>query len=302
MVSALKNGEIDAISGVAPTAVESLRAGGLVVSAIPGLFRTDLIINASTEKARNRELLDPKLRAALEHAVDRQAIIQVLSLGLAQPGGAIIPPAAGKWHANRIQAPPFNIARANQLLDDAGYRRGSDGTRQADGRAMSYEVIINPALDRAFQIIQSAFHQIGIKLAARPLDSAAAFAAQRGPDNRYAEFDMALSAGGGTPQIDPDFTLSGFTCATRGVYNTSGYCNPEFDRLYQQQSAVAESQRVDVVHRMQELLYADKPSLVVAYNNAVDAWSPKWTGILPSPRGLFGQIWPDTLIGAHQTG
>lgn len=302
MVSALKNGEIDAISGVAPTAVESLKAGGFVVSAIPGLFRTDLIINASAEKARNRELLDPRLRAALEYAVDRNAIIQVLSLGLAQPGGAIIPPAAGKWHNSRIETPAFGLARANQLLDEAGYRRGSDGVRQAEGRAMSYEVIIQPALDRAFQIIQSAFDQVGVKLAARPLDTAAAFAAQRGPDNRYADFDMAMSAGGGTPQIDPDFTLSGFTCATRGVYNTSGYCNPEFDRLYQQQSALSEPQRVDVVHRMQELLYGDRPSLVLAYNNAVDAWSPRWTGIQPSARGLFGQIWVDTLLGAYQTG
>lgn len=301
MVSALKSGEIDAISGVPTTAVDSLKSAGFTVSARPGLFRTDLLFNSSADKAKNRELLDPTLKAALEYAVDRNTIVKVVSNGLAEPGGAIVPPAAGKWHDAKIQPSSFDIAKANQLLDAAGYRRGADGVRQVDGRPMSYEVILQPELDRAFQIVQSDFDQVGVKLTARPLDSAAAFAAEKGPDNRYADFDMAISAGGGTPQIDPDFMLSGFICATRGVYNTTGYCNPAFDQLYEQQSATAEPQRVDLVQRMQELLYTDKPSIVLSYNNAVDAWSTKWTGIQPGPRGLFGQIWPDTLVHAYRT-
>ena len=301
MVSALKSGEIDAISGVAPTAVDSLKSAGFTVSAIPGFFRSDLLVNSSQNKAKNRELLDPKVREALEYAIDRKEIAQVVSLGFAQPGDSIITPPSGKWHNPNLKVAGFDVTKANQLLDDLGYRRGADGIRVADGHPMSYEVILQPTLDRAFQIIQAGFDKLGVKVTPRALDGAAAFQAQKGPDNKYADFDFALSAGGGTPQFDPDFPLSTPTCRVLGIYNTTGYCNPEYDKLYQQQSALPETQRLQAVYQMQEMLYNARPVIVLTYNNAIDAWSNKWTGFVPSGRGLFGQIWIDTFLQAHQS-
>lgn len=301
MVSALKSGEIDAISGVAPTAVESLKSASFTVSAIPGFFRNDLIVNSSQNKAKNRELLDPQVKRALEHGIDRKAIAAVLSLGFAQPGSAIIMPPSGKWHNPDLKAATFDAAQGNQLLDGLGFTRGADGTRMANGHQMAYEIILQPTLDRAFQIIQSGFEQLGVKVTPRVLDGPAAFQAQKGPDNRYADFDFALTAGGGTPQFDPDFPLSTPTCRVLGIYNTTGYCNPEYDKLYQQQAALPEAERIKAVHQMQEILYNERPLIVLTYNNALDAWSNKWAGFVPSGRGLFGQIWIDTFLEAHQT-
>lgn len=301
MVSALKSGEIDAISGVPPTAVEGLRSANFTVSAIPGFFRSDLIVNSSQNKAKNRELLNPDVKRALESGIDRKAIAQVLSLGFAQPGDAIIVPSSGKWHNPDLKVVAFDPAEGNKALDDLGFARGADGTRVADGHPMAYEVILQPDLDRAFQIIQTGFQQLGIKLTPRVLDGPAAFQAQKGPDNKYADFDFALSAGGGTPQFDPDFPLSTQTCRVLGIYNATGYCNPEYDKLYQQQASLLEPERIKAVYQMQDILYRERPLIVLTYNNALDAWSNKFTGFEPSGRGLFGQIWIDTFLRVHRT-
>lgn len=65
----------------------------------------------------------------------------------------------------------FSIAKANQLLNRAGYAMGSNGIRVADGHPMSYNVIFPPdergSGDRTFQIMQADFKKIGIQISGR---------------------------------------------------------------------------------------------------------------------------------------
>ena len=62
-----------------------------------------------------------------------------------------------------VQPLPFDLAKANEILDSLGYDAGIDGTRVADGVPMEYEVIFPldeaGAGDRAFQIIQQDFRR-----------------------------------------------------------------------------------------------------------------------------------------------
>lgn len=299
LVTALKVGDIDAIDGVPPSAAEGLKSAGFVAESTPGIDYHALDINPNPEKTRHKEILNPTVRKAFEHAIDRQQIAQVVFNGYASPGGANIPPANGFWHNPKVVPLPFSPDEANRLLDQLGFNRGPDGVRVANDEPMSYEVLLQPADNREFEILRSGFERIGVKLTPRPLDRAALSQAQRAPNGKYLDYDFALSRGG-SGGFDPDFGLSTFTCEALGVINNSGYCNPAYDQLYNQQEAAPQSERVPIVHRMQEMLNEARARVVIVYVDQIDAWSKDWSGFQESPRGMFSTLSPKTLTSVHK--
>lgn len=299
IVSALKNGDIDAIQDVPTTAVESLKSAGLVVTSQPGVGYSGLYINPTAQKTKNMELLDPKVREAFERAIDRDQVAQVVFLGHAQPGASVVPPALPKWNNPAVTPLPFDPGMANQLLDQAGFAKGGDGIRVANGHPMSYELLIQPTDDTEFRVLQAQFQAIGVKLNARALDPKAQFAAISA--NNYADYDLALGSGT-TGGYDPDFGLSSFTCFALGQFNRSGYCDPAYDKLYMQQSTGTQSDRQPLVGQMQQMLFDARVPVVLAYPEHIDAWSKDWTGFKQTPEGIFSYLPADTLTGVHRAG
>lgn len=299
LVTALKTGAIDAIDGLPPTAADALKTSGFLVQSAPGIDFNSLDINPSQTKTSNRELLDPSVRKAFEYAIDRNQVAQTVFLGFAKPGAALIPPANGFWHNPKVTPLPFSPDDANRALDQLGFNRGPDGVRLANGHPMSYEVLLKPADNREFEILRDGFDKIGVKLTARSLDAAALTQAERAPDGKYSNYDFALT-GGGSGGFDPDFGLSTFACEALGVINNTGYCDPAYDQLYNQQKAGSQADRVPVVQKMQEMLNGARPKVVVVYIDQVDAWTKDWTGFEESPRGIVSTLSPKTLTSVHK--
>jgi peptide/nickel transport system substrate-binding protein len=309
MIQAAKSGEIDAIEGgggtIPSTSVQTLKNAGWKVETGPGMTENDFIFNSNPKKPRNRELLDPRLREAFAHAIDRAQINQVVWIGYAKPAAAMIPPADGIWHDSSLQPEAFDLNLANQILDQAGYTKGPDGIRVANGHKMIYTVITPTDLtgvDRSFQIVQSAFSQMGVRLTQRALDSSAAFAAITAPgDTGYLNFDLAMWDW--VPLIDPDFMLSVLTCGQYGGWSDSGYCNPAYDTLYQQQGqAIDPAARKQIVYQMQQLIYKDRPYIFLNYVDVIEAHNPKWSGFLMSPQASFNPLSKQTMTEVHQVG
>jgi peptide/nickel transport system substrate-binding protein len=307
MITALKNHEIDAIETLPATSVATVKAAGFKVNASPGLEFHDFIINSNPNKPNHRELLDPQVRAAMDQAIDRDKIVQTSYLGYAKPGSSIVSPADGIWYDKSIQPPAFDLDAANQILDQTGkYPKGADGIRTADGHPMSYTVIFPQSLsgagDRSFQIIQADFQQIGIKLTQKTLDDSAAFDAILAPDNKYLDFD--LSMWDWVPYNDPDFLLSVLTCGQYGSWSDTAYCNKAYDQLYDQQAVTIEqSQRVQIVYQMQQIIANDRPYLVIDYPDTLEAVDAKWTGYVTDPgAGSFSSDSKLSMTQIHQTG
>ncbi|MGH3056097.1 MAG: ABC transporter substrate-binding protein, partial [Gaiellaceae bacterium] len=84
MVTTLKAHGLDAIEAAPVTALKKLRQAGLAVSDVKGLDTTDFIINSNPRKKSHRELLNPKVKEAFDHAVDRKKIVSVVWLGAAK--------------------------------------------------------------------------------------------------------------------------------------------------------------------------------------------------------------------------
>jgi peptide/nickel transport system substrate-binding protein len=307
MISALEDGQLDFIGEYTPpTAVAALRQHGLVVDVRPSLSMKDFIINANPRKTVHRELLNPLVREALEYATDRAEIIQVAWLGYAQPGTTIIAPADGSWHDPQIKPLPFNLAKANQLLNKAGYKMGPNGIRIADGHPMSYNVIFPPDEegpgDRTFEILQTDWKKIGISITQQNMDDAAASAAITAPNNKYLTFDMAMWDW--VPPVDPDFMLSVVTCGQYGGWSDSGYCNPGYDRMYARQSTLINpAQRRALIWRMQKMIYNQRPYIILDYPDIIEAHTKQWTGFVPAPvMGSVNSLSMQTLLQVHRVG
>jgi peptide/nickel transport system substrate-binding protein len=282
MVTALKSHQLDGIETVPTTSVADLKKSGFDVSETPGDAFDDLIINDNpNQEASHKELLNPLVRQAFDDAIDRTQIVNTSLLGYGSPGSTIIPPVTGNWSDPAIKPVPFDLAKANALLDQAGYKMGSNGLRIADGHPMSYAVIMPSDITdtygaRSFAIIQAAFKQMGVQLTPTDLDNSAAYSAITA--NNYKNFE--LSMWDWYPETDPDFMLSVLTCGSWNVWNDTGYCSKTYDSMYSQQSAaVNTASRQQIIYQMQQMIAAAAPYLVLDYPDSIEAHSTKWTDL-----------------------
>jgi peptide/nickel transport system substrate-binding protein len=289
---------------VPPTSVATLKAAHFQVRSSPGVAFDDFIINSNPQQqASHAELLNPLLRQAFDHAINRQAVVATSLLGHGQPGSTIIPPATGQWSDPAIKPVSFSLATAGQLLDQAGYKMGPNGLRVADGHPMSYTVIMpsdlaSEYLNRTFQIIQPDFKKIGVQLNLKVLDPSAAYDAITA--NNYRNFE--LSMWDWFPLTDPDFMLSVLTCNSFNVWNDTGYCSKAYDTLYSQQSAaVNPAQRQQVVYQMQQMIASAQPYLVIDYPDSIEAQSSHWSPLQEVGGGSFNSMSIIPMDSVHRT-
>ncbi|WP_280305693.1 ABC transporter substrate-binding protein [Nocardia neocaledoniensis] len=85
---------------------------------------------------------DPAVRLALNHAVDRQAMIDNILGGYGRPAYTPFPAVYGESH-NPAVSFAFDRVEAERILDDAGWRRGADGVRAKDGVRARFTVMYN---------------------------------------------------------------------------------------------------------------------------------------------------------------
>jgi peptide/nickel transport system substrate-binding protein len=301
MIAALRNHEIDLIETLPPSGVEPLEEAGFAVDQAPSPSLSDLIFNSNPMKPKNRELLDPRVREAFASAFDLQQMVDTVWLGTAVLGNSIVPPATGKWSDSSLHATAYDPAHANEILDGLGYKPGPDGIRVADGHRMSYEVIM-PDLalgDRMFAMIRDWLKAVKIEVIQKRVDDSTAFELVTAPDGKYLDFDLAMWTWGMLP--DPDFALSVMLCSQYGSWNDTGYCNPRYDELYQEQGTeLNEAKRLEIIYRMQQMLAADRPYIFLGYKNHITAYDKSWSGFQKTMYGPYNALASTSMIGAHK--
>jgi len=244
--------------------------------------------NSNPKKPHHRELLNPQVRKALSHAIDRQQIVSVGFFGYATPGSTFIPPSG--WNDTRIPVDSYDLALSNQILDSLGYHRSSSGVRMVDGHPMSY--VLNQSSDlvdgnRVVSIIQNSFNQIGVQITPKVLDASAMYNAVSGPNLKYLTADIDMWDWAQGP--DPSYMLSVLTTAQIGGLSDTAFSNQEYDKLFTQQSSELNVQRRHaLVDRMQQIVAAQRPMLPLAYSRVFVFYSKKFTGFSLAPNGFTG--------------
>lgn len=296
LVQALKSGQVDMITGVPNTSAETLRQESniKVVSGAPlSPDLADIIFNMTDPKdcpvddgglcTGHPALRDKAVRQALAYATDKQKIIDVILLGLGDPGIALIPSGLGEWFNSSIRDYEFDLDKANQMLDDTGYLdTDGDGIREMPDGSRPLTFRMNwPSSDttapRMAEILAETWGQAGVTLEMQAVESDA-LTAQCCPT---LDFDIILW--GWVADPDPNTLLIiPTTDQIPTGYNETGYSNPRYDELFAAQGVELDHQkRVEMVWEMQAIIHEDAPYIIPYYAYAIQAYrTDRFTGWL----------------------
>jgi peptide/nickel transport system substrate-binding protein len=306
-VQALIKGEVDFVHDITPLQVKALK-GHQGISAENGVsslfeeigFNTGAV-DTKTNKPigdANKAVLDPKFRRALGYAVDRDRIVRTAFQGAGVPGTTVVPSQYGIWHWDppKDLAFTFDLKKAGDLLDQAGYKKGADGKRtMPDGKPIGSLRLFarSDAQDSVdtMDFFKEWLGQLGIDAKVTAMDSG-----KLGDVILRGEFDAFQWDWYVEP--DPDGILADFTCAQRGGLSDSWYCDKSYDAMYTAQNGETDhAKRVEIVKQMQQKLYEDTPYIVTAETTTGQAVrSDRFACFQPQPDP--GGVWL-VQYGAH---
>jgi peptide/nickel transport system substrate-binding protein len=294
MAAALKNGEIDAIYNLSADLAGQLKGQSNItpVNAQDGSF-TQLVMNTGSGDIGNGHpaLEDVRVRQAIAHAIDKDTLVSRVLQGLGSPGQSMNVAVTPKWN---LKVPDdkqmkFNLDQANQILDNAGYKKGSDGIRtMPDGSKKLNLRFYFPSDDdtysRDVQFIKEWLKDIGINATATPKSED-----ELTPIENKGQFDLIIWAW--TPYADPTAMMSYLTCdqvpkkPDDGLYNDAFYCDPEYDRLFNAQKVELDAaKREDLVHQALQRFYDQAPYVVLYIPDTVEAYrNDRYTGFVRQP-------------------
>ena len=214
-IAQLKTGEVDVVWNLIEAQIPEFEGDKEIdVWAKPGVGVERLVLNFSTptgERAgdpttKHPVLSDPKVREAIELAINKKLIVDKLLYGKTTVGTS---PLSTGWAAPAIPASEFNPEKAKKLLEDAGWKAGPDGTRVKDGvkASLTYQTTSGDKLrEMAQQVVQEMLKEVGIALEIKNIPSASLLGtwADNAPRAK-GTFDINMWTT--NPGIDPHFHL-----------------------------------------------------------------------------------------------
>lgn len=215
-------------------------------------------------------LRDVRVRRALVLGMDRAAIVRDDAYGTASLAVADLSPYYWAFDPT-LRPQPYDPARAEALLDAAGWHVGPDGIRVKNGERLSLLLVYGLGSDVVRTItaqVQQMYRAIGVDLQLKGFDYALLYAAaQSGGILNAGKFDLAMYSW--VSGSDPDDS-SQWLCEMipPAGNNVSRYCSPEMEadqRLAL--SALDRSARKRAYARIQSLLLRDAPAAFIYYQS-----------------------------------
>jgi peptide/nickel transport system substrate-binding protein len=258
-IAAFQNGEVDMIYHGALPMVEGDRLSKLrgVKVKKPSMRGPAYLAIFNVRKAPLNEV---KVRQAIAHAIDRQYLRDNVNAGYTIKMIGHVPPASLLHNAN-LKDYALDVATANRLLDEAGYPKKADGIRFTLDLLWPTH---DNGVTKMAAVIEQNLAAVGIKLNLKPLDRATLN--QRGYVGL--QFDMIVETYAQGP--DPDlgverlYNSNNIRTPPAPFTNSSGYSNPEVDRLFDEQRVMVDAtERKKIYDRIQEILWRDLPVLPI---------------------------------------
>jgi peptide/nickel transport system substrate-binding protein len=255
----------------------------------PGSVSSNLIVN------RERPPFDnPELRRAMELAIDRQAFIDILSEGQGFRAAAMQPPPGGQWGMPREMLDTLpgygpdvaaNRAAAREIMKKLGY--GPDKPLKIKVTTRDIPPYRDPAV-----ILIDQLKEIWIDAELEPIDTP-----QWYPKVQRKDYTVGLNLTG-TLVDDPDALFyENYACGGIGNYN--GYCNPEVDKLIDQQSMEPnQEKRHHLVWEIERRLVEDGAKPLLFFVRGGICWDPAVKGLTVMTNSIYNgwrmeDIWLD---------
>lgn len=280
----VRSGDLDMIERTPYVAIRKLLTGGasdLKITEVKYAGYRRLLFNAADPPFNNL-----KLRQAVLYALDKRKYIEGAFWGFGQPVDQVFPQES-PWRVKLAEIKP-DPAKARALLKEAGL-----------GPEMEVELSGVKSEEEELQVLQQQLVAAGFKAKVLVLDRGA-----RGSRESRGDFMMVLS-GSDIPNDPEEEYPSEFGCAEEEVKaknrteNSSGYCNPEVDRLLGEASKTMDhKKRYELFARVTRILHEEIPGIPLVfvprfftYQNKVKGFDTDFDGRFNMTTAGFSRVW-----------
>jgi peptide/nickel transport system substrate-binding protein len=236
----------------------------------------------SSIKTTHPVLSDPAVRQALNLLVDRASVQEQIygRTGIATANFLNEP----KRFASKATKWEFNVDKANQILEAAGWKKGSDGIRAKDGKKLKflYQTSINAPRQKTQAIVKQAAAKAGIELELKSVTASVYFSSDMGNPDTYTHFYTDIQMYTTTMTMpDPELFMNQFTSwevsSKENKWqgrNITRWRNEEYDKLYRAaESELDPVKRAALFIKMNELVIQNVVVIPVVFRPRVAAVS-----------------------------
>ncbi len=229
---------------------------------------------------------DPKVRQAMNYAINKEEIIKGVLLGLGEAIASPYKPGT-RWNNKSLSPYPYDPSKALALLKEAGYERNTAGILVKDGKPFEFEILTNQNKQREMTavLVQRRLKEIGIDVKIRVLEWASFI-------NRFIKTgDFKAVVLGWSLSLDPDqFNIWHSSQQGPGQFNFVGYENPRVDELLELgRRELDNDKREEIYHEFSKLLLEDSPIVYLYAGYGLSAINKRVQGIKKPapPAGIY---------------
>lgn len=299
---AVQTGQVDFAWNltVTPEVLKQLTDAGKTVASPTGFYVEQLVLNMadprnvvdgelSSPKSKNPYFSDPLVRQAFQYVVDREAIAKNLWGPGGVAGNTLIPIVRG----DKGPAWSYDLKKAGDLLDQAGWKKGADGIREKNGVKMNLTArsSVIAQRDKELQVIKESLKQLGINMEIKSVDASVFFGRPDNPDSlRRFTVDMEMYATGSS-KPDAQSFFEGFTTAqiteksnNWGGSNVNRWSDPKYDQMYDQYKRELNAEKRKTMEKqLDEYIVKDGIRIPMILRNDIFAYRPDLINIEYSP-------------------
>ncbi|WP_409159404.1 glutathione ABC transporter substrate-binding protein GsiB [Pectobacterium sp. B2J-2] len=247
----------------------------LALVASPSILHRYISMNVTQKPFDN-----PKVRQALNYAINKEALIKVAFSGYATPAEGPLPDSID--YSVKYQPWPYDPAKARELLKEAGYPGGFTTTLWSSHNHSTAQKVL--------QFTQQQLAQVGVKVQVTAMDAGQRAAEVEGKGVKETGVRLfytgwSASTGEADWALSPLFATASWPPAQ---FNTAFYSNPQVDAdLANALKTTDRTEKQKLYQDAQDKIWADAPWIFLATERLVSANSKKLTGFYVMPDTLF---------------
>jgi peptide/nickel transport system substrate-binding protein len=261
----LRTGDLDWVD-IEPVHISQIEsAGGLqVINAASNRYQ---ILDWNLDPTKWELFIDPRVRIAMYHAVDREQLLAAVAQGNGSLGDSYIPPTLSWIPPTELEPYSYDPERAKALLTEAGWSDSDgDGILDKDGEPFSFYILVdkgNVQREQIGLILQQTFQELGMEVEY--------VVAERGgrwiEETNSGAFPVRLAE---FPIPHPVWLQRIF--GTDASNNARKYSNPEVDAALTALSQAADrAEQGRLINEADAAMHADPPSMVLFYRQQYTA-------------------------------
>ena len=247
------------------------RNSKLELVASPSIMQRYISMNVTQKPFDN-----PKVREAINYAINRPALVKVAFAGFATPATGVLPPSIP--YSQAYQPWPYDPAKARELLKEAGYPQGFSTTLWSSHNHSTAQKVL--------QFTQQQLAQVGIKVQVTAMDAGQRAAEVEGKGQKESGVRMFYT-GWTASTGEADWALSPLFASQNWpptLFNTAFYSNPQVDKDLNDALKTTDAQEKTRLYKdAQDTIWKESPWVPLVVEKLVSAHSKNLTGFYIQP-------------------